>query len=97
MLDGLDPFSANPADRLLYMVHQRRQVVSALQAKALITAAVNPEKAADAAKAYLEIALPTDPLEAQAKDLLKEETLAALGKLGPISLSNIRVGQRPDQ
>ena len=73
------------------MVHQRRQVVEALKAKALITAAVNPEKAVDAATAYLEVALPTDPMEARAKDLLREQTIEAIGRLAPISTSSIKL------
>lgn len=75
------------------MVHQRRQVIQALQAKALIVALVNPAEAQKAAAAYLDVALPTDPAEAQQRDLLKEAALEAIGKLGPIALSDIKLSR----
>jgi hypothetical protein len=75
------------------MVHQRRQVVSALQAKAMIVAMVNPQEASKAATAYLDVALPTDPEENMQRDLLKEAALEAIGKLGPISLSDIKLSR----
>ncbi len=93
MLDGLDPFSTSPADRLLYMVHQRRLVITALQSKALLVAMVNPNEASKAAEAYLGIAVPTDPTEVQQRDLLKEAALEAIGRMGPISLADIKLSR----
>ena len=75
------------------MVHQRRLVVTALQAKAMLVAMVNPNEAANAAKAYLDVAVPTDPMETQQRDLLKEATLDAIGRMGPIALADIKLSR----
>jgi hypothetical protein len=75
------------------MVHHRRQLAAALQAQALIQAVVNPEKAADAAKAYFTIAMPVDQSAEQRKVLARELLVEEISKMAPISLSDVKFGK----
>jgi hypothetical protein len=61
-IDGVDPHGESPAERLQYHVYQRRHLVDALKTKALLLASLHNEKAADAAKEYFSMAMPTGKL-----------------------------------
>lgn len=92
LIDGVDPYSDLPTDRLTYLVYQRRMAVEALKARALITASINPEQAAEAAKAYFSVAIPVDPAAEAQKVMRREATLRDFAKMGPIGLENVKVG-----
>lgn len=84
-IDGVDPHSTIPADRLTYSVYQRRALIEALRTKALLLAMLNPEKATEAAQKYFAAVLPLGAIEetittmSNATD--KSPAWAALGPL----------------
>ena len=80
---------------MLYLVHQRRQIIDALQAKAYLTAMVNPEGAEKAAQEYLAMAIPVDPEAARLRDVRQQRLADAIGKMAPIPLSMVRAGSAP--
>lgn len=91
-LDGLDPLSESPQDRLRYMVYQRRLLVEALKAKAMLVAMVNPKEAPKAAEDYFSIALPVSDSETLRRDLARETMMREVAKMAPIPLSTMRFG-----
>ena len=81
-IDGVDPHSTIPADRLTYSIYQRRALIEALRTKALLLAMLNPEKASEAAQKYFAAVLPLGAAEeAIANTIDKSAAWAALGPL----------------
>lgn len=92
-IDGIDAGSANPQDRLKFIIYQRRILIDVLRQKALLLAAINPEEAQKVAKLYIEMLLPIDPLEQRIKELQRELRVAELEHMGPIPLDQIKFGE----
>jgi hypothetical protein len=63
-----------------------------LKTKALLTAALAPDRASAVAKAYLELAIPTDQDEVKLEELRKEALMKEVADMKPVPLSQIRVG-----
>jgi hypothetical protein len=92
VIDGLDPGSSNPVERLKYVVYQRRLFIDSAKTKALLMALINPDKASECAQAYMELAIPTDPEDAKLDELRKEQLVKEVEQMGPIPLSQVKVG-----
>lgn len=75
-----------------FMAYQRRMTVEALKTKALIMATLNPERAEKAAQEYFEVALPIseDARDEQLKS--REQQLAELADMEPISMGQLKAG-----
>jgi hypothetical protein len=85
LLDGLNPGSDNPRDRLLFNIYQRRMLLDAMKTKAQLLAAVgNAENAAKVAQEYLEMAIPISAQDKQARLDRLENKLKELENMGPI-------------
>lgn len=93
-LDGLDPWSDNPQELLRFAVYQRRMMLEALRTESLMMASSNPEAAAKVAERYREHAVPVDPEEAELEMFRREREMKEIAKMGPISLSEIKLGKR---
>lgn len=76
-------------------IHQRRHVIEAVKARATFVAACNPEKAADAAKAYLELAVPDDQTAIAEADAAKQRLLDDMAKMAPISMRDVSFAPKP--
>lgn len=57
-LDGVDPFSSSPVDVLTFAVYKKRQLISALQTRAMLTVMSGSDQAEVAVKAYFEAVMP---------------------------------------
>ena len=95
MIDGLDPLSSNPVESLKFYIYQRRMNLEALKTKAILMALVNPDKAAEPAQTYMEMAVPSDPEEVKLKELQKEQLVKEVEQMGPIPLHQVKVGTPP--
>lgn len=95
IIDGLDPWSDSPLERAKYSVYQQRLYVDAMKAQAWMVAAANPEKAGDALKKYLDVALPVDPLALRMKEQADARRVEDIANMGPIDPSTIRFGNVP--
>lgn len=88
-MDGVDPGSENPLERLKYVVYQRRLLIEALKTKAMLYAMLGDgDKASAAAKEYFNTAFPVahvDLIRAQAK---KERAIDELEQMGPMKFHN---------
>lgn len=91
-IDGLDTGSSSPIERLKFIVYQRRMFIESAKTKALLMALINPDKAADCAQAYMEMVIPTDPEDAKLDELRKEQLVKEVEQMGPIPLSQVKVG-----
>lgn len=89
-LDGVDPISDHPVEMLLYAVYRRRLMSEALRTRALLMATLNPEQAADAAKAYFEVSVPVSSDEQLLHDLEQARRLDAVDALGVIPMTALR-------
>jgi hypothetical protein len=83
-LDGLDPNSTNPLDRILYATYQRRTLLSCLKDKATLLALCgNTEAAAKVAEVYLSSAMPVGKLAAEVQAAAVEEQLREIENMEP--------------
>jgi hypothetical protein len=75
-----------------FMVYQRRMLVEAMKTKALILAAINPDKAVQAAQEYMEMCIPID--EGSQDELMRrrERELDELTNMKPITVGQIKAG-----
>ena len=91
-IDGIDAGSEDPIERMKFFVYQRRMYLDVLKTKALLTATLAPERAAEVAKAYLELAIPTSEEEIKKAEFKKELMLQEVANMKPIPISSIRLG-----
>jgi hypothetical protein len=83
-LDGVDPGSANPMERLKYLVYQRRLLLEALKTKALLLALIdNKEAAAKVATSYFEMVIPEGKMAKLERDAALSARLAEIEAMGP--------------
>ena len=88
-LDGVDPGSANPLERLKYVVYQRRLLVEALKTKAMLYAMLGEaEKASTAAKEYFTTAFPISKADEAVVKARKARAIDELEQMGPIKIHN---------
>jgi len=92
MLDGIDPGSDIPVERMKFIIYQRRMQLDALKTQALLLALLNPGKADEAAKAYFDMALPVDKAQQALAAQRNEDLVKEIEKMGPIPLSSVIVG-----
>jgi hypothetical protein len=96
LLDGLNPGSDNPRDRLLFNIYQRRMLLDAMKTKAQLLAAVgNAENAAKVAQEYLEMAIPISAQDKMARANRLEDKLKELETMGPIYARKSSIGGGP--
>jgi len=88
-IDGVDPFSSSPHEQLKFAVYRRRLLISAMETKALLTATLAPDKAADVAKRYFELALPVGEDIKQAEDTAREHRTAQVAAMPMIPADQI--------
>jgi hypothetical protein len=67
-------------------------MVEALQTQAMMQAIISPQSAEKAAKAYLEAALPMDPMIAELKAWRKKQALKEFHAMGPIPINQSNFG-----
>ncbi|MFA6132491.1 MAG: hypothetical protein WC869_00590 [Phycisphaerae bacterium] len=91
-IDGIAPFSEEPRERLRFMVYEHRMFVEALKTKALLIAAINPERAEKAAQDYMEAAIPISEEARDEQMRARERQLAELADMKPIHLSQLKAG-----
>lgn len=86
-MDGLDPGSTAPAERLKFVVYQRRLLADALKTKAMLYALLGDgDRASSVAREYFSVAFPV-PKDVELRDeLRREEMLAELEALGPLKV-----------
>jgi len=83
-LDGVDPGSANPQERLQYLVYQRRLLLDALKTKAILLALIdNKEAAAKVATSYFEMIIPEGRMARLERDAALEARMAEIEAMGP--------------
>lgn len=75
-----------------FLVYQRRLYLKALETKALLMAAINPEKADGVAQLFFELTLPVDPDTKKLEEYKKDMLIKEVEQMGPIPLSSIRIG-----
>lgn len=91
-IDGIAPFSDDPVERMRFMVYQRRMTVEAMKTKALLVAALNPDKAQQAAQEYFELAVPVDEASQAERDRQRLKQLDELDTMAPITVGQIKAG-----
>jgi len=88
VLDGIDPGSESPVERLKFATYQRRMLLGALKDKAMLLAMTDQKEAASkVATAYLEMLIPISKMAEHAKEAALEERLReveAMSKNGPL-------------
>lgn len=89
VLDGVDPFSDNPVERMKYMVYQRRSDVETLKTKALLTAMVCPERAAKAFEDYIGVVMPVSAEVLEARERERDRQVAEIDNMAPIGMDKI--------
>lgn len=89
VLDGVDPFSDNPVERMRYMVYQRRADVETLKTKALLTAMVCPERAAKAFEDYIGVVMPVSAEVLEARERERDRQVAEIDNMAPIGMDKI--------
>ena len=91
ILDGLDPSSDLPSERMKCMVHQRRLALEAVKTKAMLLAMLdNADGASQAAKAYMSMAIPVSPEVEELKRRAVADRLKILEEFGPISAGDLK-------
>ena len=75
-----------------FMVYQRRMLVEAMKTKAILTAAINPERTEKAAQDYFELAIPVDERSEEETRRAHERELDALADMKPITVGQIKTG-----
>lgn len=91
-LDGIDPGSENPNERLKFLVYQRRMMLAVMRDKAMMLSAIDGGAAQKVMKEYLSLQIPTDPELAKLHDHRFEKTLDDIEKMGPIPLTSFQFG-----
>lgn len=89
ILDGVDPFSDSPVERMRYMVYQRRSDVDTLKTKALLTAMINPERAAKAFEDYIGVVMPVSAEVIEARERERDRQVAEIDTMAPIGCDKI--------
>ena len=92
-IDGIDPFSESPVERLQFFVYMQRMTVEALKTQALLLSTLNPEKAAKAAQDYLEAVLPISADALVREKFRNEEKGKAVGRIGSFGAESVRVAR----
>ena len=86
-LDGVDPGSDLPSDRLKFVVYQRRLLLEAMKTKATLQALCGQaEAAAKTASMYIEMAIPVNKLAEGEKDRRMEEKLQEIAEMAPVKV-----------
>ena len=91
-LDGIDPGSEIPNERLKFLVYQRRMLLAVMRDKAMMLSAIDGGMAQKVMKEYLDLQIPTDPEVAKLHDYRFEKTLDDIEKMGPIPLTSFTFG-----
>lgn len=95
-IDGVDPGSDIAAERLKYVVYQRRLLVEALKTKAMLYAMLGEaDRASQAAKEYFDMAFPVSKEAAEQARARKEKALADIEKMGPLRMVNGKLTSSP--
>lgn len=89
-LDGVDPTSDDPIERLKFQVYIKRMNNEALRTTALLMPHVSPDKAPAAAKAYLEAVMPISEDAVLRERFRNEQKGKAVESLGIFSSGSIR-------
>jgi len=86
VLDGVDPGSDSPHERMKFAVYQRRLLLNALRDKAMLLAMIggNEEKASAVAEAYIEAAIPVTRHAEIVRKLALEEQVRQIESMGPV-------------
>lgn len=92
-IDGIDAFSVNPVERLQFFVYMERLRIEALKTQALLLAQLNPQKAPEAAKAYLDAVLPISA-DALVREKFRNEMKGqAVGRIGAFGSESVRIAR----
>ncbi len=97
LIDGIDIGSALPQDRLKFMVYQRRMFIETLKNKTMFMMQIDPAKAADMAKTYVELAMPVNPEDLDRIERSKQRSAEEIAKMPPIPLSQVKIGMPMNQ
>ena len=89
ILDGVDPFSDSPVERMKYMVYQRRADVDTLKTKALLAAMISPEKAAKAFEDYIGVVMPVSAEVIEARERERDRQVMEIDNMAPIGVDKI--------
>lgn len=93
-LDGRDPWSSDPIEKMRCLVHQRRQYIDVLRTRALCYSAIGAEKAAEILQEFESVVMPIDPEAVRVAEAQRESEVEEIARMEPISLSDIRFGGR---
>lgn len=90
-LDGVDPASDDPCERLKFHVYMQRLNTEALKTQALIMPHVAPDKAGAAAKAYLDAVLPVSPESVMREQFRLDQKGKAVERMKAFKASGVRI------
>jgi hypothetical protein len=86
-LDGVDPGSASPVERLKFVVYQRRLLLEAMKNKAMLQAMCGQaEAAAKTATSYIKMAIPVSRLIEAQRERDMDKQLKEIEEMGPGSM-----------
>ena len=88
-IDGIEAPSDDPVQILRGYVHQQKQLIHAVEVKALLLAMLAPEKAQDAAKMFFELALPIDANAKSAQEARVQDTMDRIQSFNSQSFEQI--------
>lgn len=97
VLDGVDPWSESPIERLKFLVYQRRQMLAAIQVQLLVQAHLDPKHAAELLANYLSMAVPIDPRSEAVRIRERASVLEEVANMGPIKVGQLRVPANVDE
>lgn len=92
-IDGIDPFSESPVERLQFFVYMQRMTIEAMKTQALLLASLQSEKAKEAAQAYLAAVLPISADTLVREKFRNEEKGAAVGRIGSFGAGAVRIAK----
>jgi hypothetical protein len=79
------------------MVHQRRMFIDTLKHKTMFMAMLDPAKAAELAKNYVEMSMPVEPQDLERMERDKERQSREIESMEPIPLSQVKLGTPMNQ
>lgn len=94
IIDGLDPWSENPTEKLKFAVYQQRMSHEILQTQVIAQAILSgPDQAQKAMQNYLDSAVPLSESVQRRRERAKERLLKEIENMAPIPISQVSLGK----